>query len=605
MRNVLFILAIIIGGLLPQTAKAQTPLLQALIDATPAGGTLTLPADVVYPCNCVIRQAITIQSAGARVVTSNADPAVTILPGVHDVTLRGVDISATGFVYDIVRIGASGNDQATLQNTLDEVPTNITLDHVTIHGDPLSDSQRGVAANGANVSIINSRIYEIHTRGADSQAVCVWNGPGPILIADSYLEAAGENVLVGGADPSIPNLIPSNIQILRNYFFKPLTWKVGDPSYAGIHWSVKNLLELKMARSVTIDGNVLENSWGDAQIGYAVLFTVRNQNGGAPWATIENVTWTNNTVKNSEQGFQLLGSDNLNPSQRASGLTIFNSQFQQIANRFLTMSGYYNVTIEHNTHEQGGNIMSLYGEQSFGFKYVNNVTVRNPNGYGIFGDSVGEGTIAVSTYTPDGLVAGNVIAGADARFYPAGNFYPADLSNLSGYRGTDGLVPGFMGVAPSPSPTPPVPVPDPTPIDASPDGTKAVTITDASGGVWTLGSKQETLRNSIWMSDGLGLIYKWLNSTVYVQGTDGQWYEWTGSWWALLGPVEPGTVNPTPSPTPAGTPPPSPSPSPTATPTPSPSPTPTPLPSPSPSPTPVPTPRCVKFNPKGKCLKWN
>src|ERR1051326_5078514 len=124
MKYILF-LAILIGAFLPQTAKAQTPLLQALIDATPAGGTLTLPSDVVYPCNCVIRQSITIESAGARIVTSNADPAVTILPSVHDVTLRGVDISATGFVYDIVRIGTWGPTQ----DTLEEVPTNITLDH--------------------------------------------------------------------------------------------------------------------------------------------------------------------------------------------------------------------------------------------------------------------------------------------------------------------------------------------------------------------------------------------------------------------------------------------------------------------------------------------
>ncbi len=56
-----------------------------------------------------------------------------------------------------------------------------------------------------------------------------------------------------------------------------------------------------------IDGNILENSWTDAQIGYGVLFTVRSENGLAPWATIENVTFTNNTMKNTDQGLQLLG----------------------------------------------------------------------------------------------------------------------------------------------------------------------------------------------------------------------------------------------------------------------------------------------------------
>jgi hypothetical protein len=295
---------------------------------------------------------------------------------------------------------------------------------------------------------------------------------------NNHLEASGENVLFGGFDPSITNLIPSDIEIRGNYFFKPLRWKVGDPSYAGIHWSVKNLLELKMARNVVIDGNTFENSWGDAQIGYAVLFTVRNQDGKAPWAIIENVTFTNNIIKNSDQGFQLLGSDNLNPSQRSTGLLIRNNLFQSISNRFLTMTGYYDVTLQHNTHEQGGNIMSLYGEQSTGFSYVNNVTLRNPNGYGIFGDSIGEGTTALEHYTPGYDMRGNVIAGAAANSYPPNNNYPVDLSNISSYKGTDGLVPGFMGVTVSPTPTP-TPLPTPSP-SATPTPSPGPTATPLS-----------------------------------------------------------------------------------------------------------------------------
>ena len=42
--------------------------------------------------------------------------------------------------------------------------------------------------------------------------------------------------------------MPSDIEIRRNYVFKPLSWKVGDPTYAGKHWTVKNLLELKNAK---------------------------------------------------------------------------------------------------------------------------------------------------------------------------------------------------------------------------------------------------------------------------------------------------------------------------------------------------------------------
>jgi hypothetical protein len=64
---------------------------------------------------------------------------------------------------------------------------------------------------------------------------------------------------------------------------------LADPAFAGVTWSVKNLLELKNARRVTIRGNVLENNWVSAQAGFAILFTVRNEDGAAPWAVIEDV----------------------------------------------------------------------------------------------------------------------------------------------------------------------------------------------------------------------------------------------------------------------------------------------------------------------------
>jgi hypothetical protein len=157
-----------------------------------------------------------------------------------------------------------------------------------------------------------------------------------------------------------------------------------------------------------------------------------------------------------------------------------------------------------------------------------------------------------------------------------------------------------LGAAlPVPAPTPiieptptPVPSPSATPTGStSADGTKDTTITDNTGAVWTLGPNHETLRDNVHMGNGYGLIYKWLDSTVYVLGTNNAWYRWTGLSWAGYGDTEPGTSVSDPTPTPS------------ATPTPSSSPTPTPQPSPSATPTPV----CVKWNPKGKgkCLKWN
>ena len=378
-----------------------------------------LPEDArVGPAQAALFAKLQSSTAGEAVIKT--------APNSHHYRLVGLDIStASGDlrVYDVVRIGDT-------KQTAAEVPHDIVIDRSWIHGFDKQEVQRGVSLNGSEITISNSYINEIHGQGYDTQAICGWNGPGPFHIINNYLEAAGENILFGGADPSIANLIPTKIEIRRNYLFKPLRWNTKDPSYAGIHWTVKNLLEIKMGRDIVIDGNVMENSWGDAQIGYAVLFTVRNQEGKAPWSTIENVQFTNNTVKNTEQGFQLLGSDDLNPSQRASGLQIVNNLFTGISNRFFTMTAYNNVTLSHNTHFQGGNIMMLYGEPSSSFVYTDNITNRDPKGYGIFGDSVGEGNAALARYVPGHSIKRNIFVGASAGQYPPNNAYPATLDEV-------------------------------------------------------------------------------------------------------------------------------------------------------------------------------
>src|SRR5439155_1665302 len=81
----------------------------------------------------------------------------------------------------------------------------------------------------------------------------------------------GENVLFGGADPGISNLVPSDIEFRKNYLVKPLSWRADGSSYAGIHWSVNNIFELKNAQRILVDGNLFENNWTDAQNGYGIL----------------------------------------------------------------------------------------------------------------------------------------------------------------------------------------------------------------------------------------------------------------------------------------------------------------------------------------------
>jgi hypothetical protein len=182
--------------------------------------------------------------------------------------------------------------------------------------------------------VVDSYLSDFKERTADAQAISGWNGPGPFRIAGNYLEASGENVMFGGADPAINGLVPSDIEVVRNHMAKPLRWKKDDASFEGTEWAVKNLFELKNARRVLVDGNLFEFNWPQAQNGFAILFTVRNQDGAAPWAVVEDVTFTNNLVRHVAGGMNVLGRDDNHPSQQTRRIAIRNNLFVDVGGKW-------------------------------------------------------------------------------------------------------------------------------------------------------------------------------------------------------------------------------------------------------------------------------
>jgi hypothetical protein len=86
--------------------------------------------------------------------------------------------------------------------------------------------------------------------------------------------------LVRRCGPGNSRVVPSDIMVRGNHLKKPLAWRTQN-------WRVKNLFELKNAQRVVIDGNLMGYNWLAAHTGYAVLFTVRNQNGTAPWSVVQ------------------------------------------------------------------------------------------------------------------------------------------------------------------------------------------------------------------------------------------------------------------------------------------------------------------------------
>src|SRR5712671_3572162 len=313
-------------------------------------------------------------------------------------------------------------------------PERLVFDRCYIHGDAMLGARRGVALNGGAAAVINSYISDIKMVGEDSQAIAGWNGTGPYAILNNHLEASGENVMFGGADPSVRDLVPADIEVRRNHFTKPLSWRIGDRSYAGTPWTVKNLLELKNARRVLIDGNIFEYNWPQAQNGFAVLFTVRNQDGRAPWSAVEDVTFSNNIIRHVAEAVNLLGTDDLHQSQQTRRLLIRNNLFEDVGGAwgrgilFQLINGAADVVVDHNTATQTNSFVSSDLRPHERFVFRNNIVLHNL--YGLVGSGAGTGLTAIEHYFPGAVVLRNAIVGGDGSQYPKGNSFPASLDKV-------------------------------------------------------------------------------------------------------------------------------------------------------------------------------
>ena len=439
--------------------------LQAAIDQVAPGGTITLASGATYIGNfrlpakggtsyiTITTANVTLPPAGTRIDPSYKPRLATIRSSNGTAALR-TNLSAS--YYRIVGINfeanvGGGGDIITLgndaQTTMSQVAHHIELDRVLISGDPAIGQRRGISLQAMNVIIQNSDIRDIKAEGFDAQAIAGWNTPGQIVIRNNLLEAAGENIMFGGANINIPNLVPSDIVIERNLMTKDTAWR-------GSSWTVKNLLELKNARRVRISHNILEYNWQAAQTGFAVVLTPRNTSGRTPWVTVEDVEFSHNVVRHVGSGFNISGHDDTGISQQTKRILIRNNLLYDIHSGTWGGTGVFaqigggprDITIDHNTILHTDNIVTLYsgsyynssgvrvsGGPIYGFSYTNNMAKHNA--YGIFGSgkSIGNGSLAY--YTPGAVVTRNVFA-TDRSFsanYPAGNFFPTVSAFYAGF----------------------------------------------------------------------------------------------------------------------------------------------------------------------------
>jgi len=469
--------------------------LQQAINAAAPGDTIALAPGATFTGSFTLPNKagtdfITLRTAGdgdlptdgTRVSPSNTGalakirqggnaPALLTVAGAHHWRIMLLEVQGSGS-GDLITLG----DGSGAQTAVSQIPHDLLVDRVYIHGDPVNGQKRGIALNSASTTITGSYVADIKAIGQDAQAVCGWNGPGPFVITNNYLEATTENVMFGGSDPAVIGLVPSDITIADNQFSKQTVWR-------NQNWVVKNLIELKNARRVTIVRNTFEYNWQGGQSGYAIVFTVRNQDGGCPWCTVDHVSFEQNVVRHSAAGIQILGYDSDHPSQQTKAIVVRNNVFADIDSQhwggngyFLAMSGgARDVTIDHNTiaQEHASGIVNLDGPPVLEFVYTNNLSKHND--YGFIGTDRGIGDDSIYAFLPGSSISRNVLAGGPADKYPPDNSFPstaqfeAQFVSYAGgdYRliasspwrgaGTDG---GDLGASSAPAPGGPS-VPEP------------------------------------------------------------------------------------------------------------------------------------------------
>jgi hypothetical protein len=538
--------------------------LQAALNAAQAGDIVALQPGATFTGNFVlpnkgaISDYITVRSAApdrdlpppgiritpaaapllAKLKSPSSTPVLRTAAGANHWKILFVEFQANANGYgDIVTLGAGDSSQTQLS----QVPYALVIDRVYVHGDAKLGQKRGIALHSSDTVVINSYVSDCKAVGQDSQAISGFNGPGNYVIENNFLEGAAENFLLGGADPTIPNLVTTNVVFRRNLLRKPLEWRdpiiatpvgvsatvaagsgslaagtyyyevvarraagqtnkatstpsvevsatvpygssggitiswtpvagaddylvygrtagtenvywkttnpyfadsgaagtTGTPGTKATKWSVKNIFELKNAQDVLVEGNVFENLWVADQPGYPIVFTPRNQNGHASWVVVQRVMFRHNIVRHTAGGVNILGIDNVAPTQRTNNISVVDNVFDDLtasawgtgSRPFQLGDGPDAVTIDHNTIiTTDSAIVWLYGGPTTSPTPSTNVRITNNmsahNSYGIDGSGYQPGITSITAYLPGGTVLANVLAGGSASRYPPGNYFP-------------------------------------------------------------------------------------------------------------------------------------------------------------------------------------
>lgn len=388
---------------------------------------------------------------------------------------------------DITRTPGTGISYNLIAPELDSPANHIIVDRDWVHGTAQDETTRGLYLSGVTyAAVVDSYFNDFHCNAGigactDSQTIAggLGNLPqGTWKIENNFLEAASENILFGGGKGTT---IPTDIEIRRNHMFKPLTWMAGQPGFVGgtnpdptkcvqfktpgsCPFVVKNLLELKNAQRLLLEGNVLEHTWpGFTQHGIAIVLTALSQGGttGNPNATVADITIRYNHISHAASGV-VMGEANYGsgPPKLEARISIHDDLFDDLSPAYYngdtsvvagmafqlsfcsTCAPLQDVRIDHVTMLLTSPRMFMVlgaplGSHIQNLTFTNNI-VSSPSGLAV----TGTGSNAPCAFSGDTNLArinncvrsynftSNALIGGTTS-WPTGNVYPYSVANLA------------------------------------------------------------------------------------------------------------------------------------------------------------------------------
>lgn len=439
--------------------------LQKTLDAARPGDVIELEPGEYVGNFKINTSGVTVRGAGTmpnrrirpgdavtRIVAPNSSPALLFGQGVEDWKFQFLEVTSQVYSNDVIRIGSLAEKDAGAQ------PRGIRFDRIDLHGHPTFGSKRGAQISGSDVTFENSSIWDFKAAGQDAMGLAVGNSIGNIKVLNTYLSGSAHGLLVGGSDYSIVDTLPRGIEVRGCHFFKPPEWQAAG-------YSVKNHLEFKVGADSVIEGNILENVWPKAQVGFAILLTAKpdaRRADGTLYGEIDNILLRNNLIMNATHGVNMsAGSGVLGHIALENNL--FLGEFGRL---FQILGNIDGMRIRRNTAENVTNAFITTSAEGVACRNAVIQLNRAALGdYGVKGSGMNtEQTLA--KYFPGAVFTDNLLMGqtANATNYPGNVFdetlsgYGADLDQLSVaiYNSLSGEFP------PAPLPDP-IPVPDPVP----------------------------------------------------------------------------------------------------------------------------------------------